>query len=330
MANQQQTDQLQTIIGTVIEYEKKSLAKRPEWGAITFDAASEDFDRIFTILNYLKVLPIKNLTDAVISTITAAINGADPILKQIDTFSIERADAPSARDNLVQQIHSLADKITTATSPWIPFLAYEKGDVSKNITALTAAVNKSEKLINDATESMMKKTEEIDEIIVRAREASASAGAAVFTADFKEESEKLSKKATGWLVVTALLAVVTIAVSVVTWFWSRAGLDQGQIWQALGSKFVTLSILITGTLWCGRIYKALMHQSTINKHRALSLQTFQAFSAATSDEQTKNAVLIETTRSIFANVPTGYISAKGTGDSDPKFIEIAKFLTSKD
>lgn len=73
-----------------------------------------------------------------------------------------------------------------------------------------------------------------------------------------------------------------------------------------------------------------MHLSTVNRHRALSLQTFQAFSHAASDESTKNAVLMEATRAVFGSVPTGFLDAKaGSSDGDLKIVEVAKTLGTK-
>ena len=88
-------------------------------------------------------------------------------------------------------------------------------------------------------------------------------------------------------------------------------------------------VLFTATLWCGKTFKALKHLSTVNRHRALSLQTFQAFSHAASDDPTKDAVLMEATRAIFGSTPTGYLDAKGGSESDLKIIEIARTLGGK-
>ncbi len=46
----------------------------------------------------------------------------------------------------------------------------------------------------------------MDDIIAKAREASAQAGAAVFSKDFDKEATKLAEKAEKWLTATALLA----------------------------------------------------------------------------------------------------------------------------
>jgi hypothetical protein len=83
-------------------------------------------------------------------------------------------------------------------------------------------------------------------------------------------------------------------------------------------------LMLSGTAWCGKIYKALMHQSAIHKLRALDLQTFQAFSHAAADDQTKDAVLLQSTRSIFADAGTGFVDTHSSQDSDLKILEIIK------
>jgi hypothetical protein len=60
----------------------------------------------------------------------------------------------------------------------------------------------------------------------------------------------------------------------------------------------------------------------------MSIQTLQAFAAAASDTQTKDAVLVEATRAVFGNVPTGYIEGPG-GDSDLKIVEVARSILPK-
>lgn len=218
----------------------------------------------------------------------------------------------------------------TDTAPWVPFLAYQKGDVAKNIENLSASVVKGNAMVEKAKNDIQKKGEQIDNIIEKAREASAAAGAAVFTKDFDKEAKQQSENAKNWLIAAACLGVFTVGIASLTWFWTYAGLDTGQLWQKIVSKVVVLSILGTATLWCGKIYKALMHQSATNRHRALSLQTFQAFVVATADPQIKDAVLLEATRSIFAIGITGYVdSGSGSTDSEARVIEIVKSCLPK-
>lgn len=330
MADTQLTNQISDSIKQTLEFKNKSLVSRPEWGTIKFINAEQDLERIFSLLSYLSILPLEYLTDQATKDIKNQIDQTKPRIEQIDKFNIEQPNATQTRDSLITQIHQSADSLYTAAAPWIPFLAYQKGDIAENIEKLSTSVSTANGMVEKAKGEIENKKKEIDDIITKAREASASAGAAVFTQDFDRESIKLSDNATRWLITTTVLGSVTLIVAVLTWFWSPTGLDTGQIWQKVASKFIILSILLTATMWCGKIYKALMHQSVINRHRALSLQTFQAFSSAASDVQTKDAVLLETTRSIFSQCMTGYVdSASASADSDARVIEIVKSIAQK-
>jgi hypothetical protein len=330
MADIQLTNQLTEAIDQTLGFKNKSLVSRPEWGAIKFTNAEQDLDRIFSLLGYLSVLPLHYLTDQATNQIKNQIVQTKPPLDQIDKFNIEQPNAPQTRDALISQIHQVADSLYTAAAAWIPFLAYQKGDVAENIEKLSMSVSTANSIVDKAKREIETKTKEIDDIVTKAREASAGAGAAVFTKDFDKEATRLSDNATKWLIAAALLGTATFIIAMLTWFWTQTGLDSGQIWQKVASKFIVLSILLTATLWCGRIYKALMHQSATNRHRALSLQTFQAFSSAASDLQTKDAVLLETTRSIFSQCMTGYMdSTTNSGDSEGRVIEIVKSIVQK-
>jgi hypothetical protein len=330
VANNQVIDQLSNNIEKILKYKDKSLVSRAEWGTIKFTNAEQDLKRIFSALSYLSILPLESLTDQAANQINNEINQTIPHLDQIDKFSIEQPNATQVRDGLITNIHQSADRFYTQTAAWIPFLAYQKGDVTANIEKLNTSVIAANKIVADAKVAIEIKSKEIEEIITKAREASAGAGAAVFTEDFNMEATLLSTRATKWLIATAILGVLTICAATLTWFWTQAGLDAGQVWQKIVSKFIILSMFLTSTFWCGRVYKALMHQSALNRHRALSLRTFQAFSAAASDVQTKDAVLLETTRSIFSQGCTGFVDAASSSvDAEARVVEIVKSVVSK-
>ena len=113
------------------------------------------------------------------------------------------------------------------------------------------------------------------------------------------------------------LALLTLASAIGSFFWPSLP-DDANGWATLRhvvAKVSVIAMLFTGTVWCGRIYRALTHQRSINRHRALSLKTFQAFVKATDDPATRDAVLMAATKSIFANVPTGFVEER-TADRD--------------
>lgn len=328
MATEEHTKPLIESIDKALSFRENDLISRSQWGSITFENARSDLDRIFTILSHLKLLPLEHLTDQAITQINNQLAEVIKHLEAIDDFNIEQANPPQVRDSLVTGVHQQADQFYTVATPWIPFLAYQKGDVSQNIEALTKSVQDANSIVQGAKNDIQNKHEEIEGIITKAREASAAAGAAVFTQDFLRESTTLETSASQWLKATAFLAIITAIAAGAMWYWVEPGLDNSQLLQKFGSKVAVLAVLFTATLWCGRIYRALMHQATTNKHRALSLQTFQAFSSAAADIQTKEAVLLETTKAIFSLSPSGYIESKGSGnEQDIRIVEFAKSPT---
>lgn len=322
MATQDQVKALQERVAAVLAFDRQTLIRREEWGSITFEKANHDYGRIFDLANYYKLLPIDVLTDATVNQVASAFEQCRGVFEQISKFNIESGNPKGTRDNLVAQIQGQADNLFTVASPWIPFLAYQSGDVQKNISTLNLNVQKAASLISAAEKDVAIKGKEIEQIIVTAREASAAAGAAVFTHDFKRQADELELRAKMWIRLTGLLAIVTLLASVGFYFYINPASSQLEVFQRIAAKLAVLGVLISSTVWCGRVYKALMHQSSSYRFKALGLQTFQAFTAGASDAQTKDAVLMETTRSIFSNHQSGYIEESSSNDT--QIIEVLK------
>ena len=170
---------------------------------------------------------------------------------------------------------------------------------------------------------------EIEPIITQARKAAAAAGTAVFTQDFKNEAKTLNDQATGGSKFTAGLGFATPVFAMAVWLFPVNGDDAAAIIQHFGGKLVTLIALFTATLCCGRTIKALKHRSTIDRHRAPSLQTVQAFAHSASADTTKAAVFMAAICAILGGAPIGFLDGKGGPQPDFKIIEIAKSLGGK-
>ena len=303
MADKQKITPLKDLIDETLKHDIEKLVSRDDWGAISFEQARQDLERIFSITGHLNLLPLQGLTDTAVDVILEALVQVGEVITRLHSFDITSDTSPAAtRDAIVTQIHIQADNYYTVASPWVPFLAYQQGDVAANIKALTSSVEEASQIVETAEENIAAKQLVIDEIVTKTREASAGAGAAVFTEDFNNESSDLKVLAEKWLRITGIFAGGTIIFALALWFLSEPVDNPWQAAQRFGARVIVLIVFFTATLWCGRIYKALMHQSTNNRHRVLSLQTFQAFSAAASDDPTKDAVLLEATRSIFTGL----------------------------
>jgi hypothetical protein len=323
MANKAIIDRLKVQNDRIIKHDKDALISRSKWGEITFEDARSDFERIYWLAHQIPTFPVEVLPDQVLNQFVSQIETVANHLDQIDQFNIQSGNPSGTRNSLASQLHSHTDNLYINCAPWIPFLAHQKGDVARNIENLTQSVRDADKIVAEAKTTIAARTDEIEKIIQAAREASAGAGAAVFTQDFENAANAQDKAAGTWLIITAGAVLVTLGTAFSMWAFTEPGLDQGQLVQKLSTKLFILALLITATVWCGRNYKALRHLATINRHRSLSIRTLQAFAHAATDPQTKDAVLMEATRAVFGNVPTGFIDGGGS-DGDLKIVEIAR------
>lgn len=325
MANEsEKVSNLKKELQRILNLDQSRLIRRQEWGTVHFEEIQMNIDRSYRIAQQLSILPIEHLSENTIDSISALASQVAVSFEQLDQLSLETAgDINSTKSHHVGSVQQSTNPFFETSAPWVPYLAYQRGDVDENIEKLTRSVKEGAEMVAAAKERIEARDTEMKEIIAKAREASAKAGAAVFTEDFENVAGKMEKSAKIWLGTTIGVAFVTVVVALGMWFWTESGLDQGQIFQKISTKMVVLAVLLTGTIWCGRNYRALKHLATINNHRAISIRTLQAFSSAAAQTQTKDAVLMEATRSVFGNVPTGFIE-QTSSDSDLKVIEVAR------
>ena len=73
-----------------------------------------------------------------------------------------------------------------------------------------------------------------------------------------------------------------------------------------------------------RNYRAQAHNYIVNKNKQNALSTFETFVKASDNDEIKNAVLLQTTKAIFSNSPSGYLKNESDDDSPTQIIEIVK------
>lgn len=323
MANEsEKVSNLKKELQRILNLDQSRLIRRREWGEFHFEEILSNIERTYRLAQQLINLPLERLLEKTIDNINALTRQVAVSFEQLDQFSLG-ISGNSDKSYHVRSIQQSTNPFFETSAPWAAYLACQRGDVEQNVQKLTRSVKEGEEMVSTAKKKIAARNTEMDEIIAKAREVSAAAGASVFTEDFKNVAGKMEKSAKNWLVATSILAFLTLGASAGLWYWTESGLDQGQIFQKIGTKMVVLAVLLTGTIWCGRNYRALKHLATINNHRAISIRTLQAFSGAAAQTQTKDAVLMEATRAVFGNVPTGFIG-QTSSDSDLKVIEVAR------
>jgi hypothetical protein len=325
MANDNRIKQLRKTLKDVLSYQNKEMiTRREEWGPISFVAAEKEIKTTFKLANDLLNLPLEYLSDQTADEISTSLANLLPQLKEIDSFTIAAGDPSNRCKGIVDQIHHRVNIIYSSVAIWIPYLAYQRGDVSENIAKLASILEEARQKADLGIAQIEAKNKEVASVLVKVREVAAEAGAAVFTEDFQREADANRVNSWWWLSGTIILGLSALGIAIFAYYDDYSQYTTAlSLWPKLACRFLLLSLCFTAAMWCGRIYMATRHLSILNRHRALSLKTFQAFSAAASDSHTKDAVLLETTHSIFGNVSTGLIGDSCNSESEPNIIQIA-------
>lgn len=325
MASEEQVKKLLGLINELTEIEISDLIYDKDWGSINFESATKDLERLYALCNHFKVLPLDQLPDDIAVQIT---NEGTPIFQTVNNireFTIEQANPSGIRDQYINEVKANVDRFYKPAHIYVPYLAYQKGEIQSNIKQLTSSVSDAKELLESTEKDVSNQKDEIIKIVNAAREASASVGVAHFTADFDTEASNMETQATVWLKVTAALGVLSLVATLYFLFSEPDLTSTVNAIQYVSSKILVLVLLITGTLWCGNMYKAAKHQAAANRFKGNSLKTFQAFVNATDDNGIRDAVLIETTRAIFSESATGYINNDSSGtEKSTKIVEVVK------
>lgn len=261
---------------------------------------------------------------AVATTVHACLN-------EIASFSLESSSPSETRDDIVNRLNAAVEALFPHFGPWLPFLAYRRGDIQDSLHKLQSAITEAQTELATAKSFVETKKTEVDGIISATKMAAAEVGVQSFTQDFDGQSTKAKEDSIKWLSASIILAIMTIisAFVFIKYLMPDANASLSLIIQITITKVVTLSVLFTATLWCSNIYKALKHQQSINSHRAHSLKTFQAFVESTNDVTVRDAILLEAAHSIFTMGATGFIDpAAESKNNSSKIVEIMKSSTS--
>ena len=323
MLNELRRKALNGHIQQLLKFEDKNLVRRPEWGYITFESVESKIKQALDIARKLSELDLRYIPDIDADKIVRSCNKVGGLLAFINLFDVTEYDNPDeTRDKHCKDMVSSVEELTRNTKHWITYLPFQRGDMESQLEKLREFESQSQDLLNKITSDAKTRQDQVEEILSSIREAAAEAGIGAFNTEFINEDESIRKRAIYWLVLTVVLAISCLVV--VGWsVMVRADIQNE--WTLINMQMTKWSVLVVlglSTFWCGRMYRALMHQSTINRQKAIGLQTFQAFTKAATDASTKDAVLLATTNFKFGSHPTGMLDQRTSIEAHrPKYLK---------
>lgn len=333
-------NELKSLITGCLGYDKEKIINNPnQWGNLTFEDIKSEIESLFDILQQLNNLPINLLPSDIVHQAAQHLQQVIDFLGKINEFNLQHEQQPPAniRTDYSARLAAAINNFQKTIIPYIPYLhskALKVDDYQKEKEQIEQLKKSTSEVLEKIYERraeiehlLESSKNEIGNILESTKNLTAASGVSRHKNLFSEEATNNVKESYWWLLAVILLSSTCIATSLgsllLPFFFPM--LNDLEWWQILSSKIFVLALLLGLIFGCLRIYKAKLHQASVNKHRANALGTFDTFVNAATDQSIKDAVLMETTKAIFALSSSGYI--KGEGDSAPdgaKIIEITR------
>ncbi|WP_425403438.1 hypothetical protein [Hwanghaeella sp.] len=208
------------------------------------------------------------------------------------------------------RIHDLQETLKKANKVLVDAQAR-----SENILSEAAAM--SQKIIKQVNDDAAGARLETEQALNQARKIAAEKAIAPYTHSFSEAADNWGTGAKAWLFVASALLVGTGA-------WAYLGLVKsipqlegvGPLVQYFSSRLLITILLVSAVWWSARQYRVAMHQKTLNQHKADALRSFEAFIEATNSNDVRDAVILQTSQTIFGQASTGFLEGNREGSID--------------
>lgn len=248
-------------------------------------------------------------------------------LNNLKTFNPSRENSAAIRSSYMATVQNTLEEWKDASLPIFTLIALQKTQTS-DLSEIELLKQELRLTVNQSTAALQSKMEQIEEVLKTARAAAGTTGINAYNVIFGEEARFHFEEAKKWFKYLIFILTLTIVVAGALFslmFWEKISESTFNSVQFTVSKIVILAIFLVAVSVCIRNYKAHKHNSIVNKHRQNALATFETFvKAAGNDEQTKNAILLQATQSIFSNQNTGYNNSENEGEVTNRIVEIIK------
>jgi len=323
-------NELQTVLGELAKWKASALARKELGSDLSFESGVVYFSRLLRLFHALDDADLSDLPYPKIASITAVANQTRDLFLNIAGFSVSKyANNPiSQRDSFINQARDSYDSVFEYVAPAVAFTIRKGTDFEKLEEQAKEVVGRIEASAEENEKTLKAARENAELVVQEVRRIAQEAGVSQHAIHFKDEADRQEESAKPWLYSTIGIAAFTVGAGsllLLRYLWVVPTLTPSQSVQVAIPKIFVFSVLLSATVWAGRTYRAFRHNAVVNRHRQNALATFQAFAKAASDDETKNAVLLQATQCIFSPQQTGYISGEPEG-APPQVLEIVRSL----
>lgn len=323
-------ESLQNVLTSLNEVKPEYLAQTDRLGTeLNFEDGVPYFRRILKLYQDLSECNLDYIPLRKISELTQYATELSQKITGLTNFSPTNSSNPlETRNSLMNYFKDGYDAHFNMVVPIITYSRLNQTDFGTLKHEAEKQLKMIETVVQEVKTIGQQVATEAEDILNKARQASAEVGISHHSAHFQNEANYHSRAATKWLFTTIALGIVTVLWGLFSFKLLHTPVSNPpktiEIVQTFASKLIVLSALYYILVWSAKNFNAHRHNFVVNKHRQNALSTFETFVAAASDVDTKNAVLLQATQSIFSAQPSGYILKDSDNESPNKVIEILR------
>jgi hypothetical protein len=323
-----QLDSLLTHADRIAEHSIEDLIGKSRLGDLSLDLAEPLFRQVQAMVAEIRQVPIELVPETTLQNIIRAVKEASERFAAVKSFSpADQGNPREHRDLLLKRLRESHEALFNALALSIAYLRTSPG-LLLLIESKAADASRSIAEHAKTVEGRLADTQrEAESILESLRRAAGAVGVSQHAIHFLHQATEHKRAATAWLAATLASAVLGLGGAVMLLYFALTG--HADYTTASGvqlaiAKLLAFSLLYFIAIVCAKNYGAHRHNYVVNKHRQNALSTFEAFAKATTDEGTRNAVLLRSTEAIFSPLATGYGHSDAEGPPTPQILEIIR------
>lgn len=326
-------NKLEQELAKLAEITPASLVRTEELGRqLDFSKGTVVFERVLGLFKSLKEANLDNVSHQTLTNLASQAEDANGRFRQIKDFNANQGNPAGTRDSLIQSLGDHYHHYFENISPIVAYAVRRGTDFERLETEARQSVTALQSFRLEQEQKATVMLADIQSTLDKVRRAAAEVGVAQHSIHFKEQADEHLARGKKWLIATVIFGAVTllyaIAVGVYYIVWNPQ-VTPGLAVQLGIAKLFVFSVLYFATLWSAKLFKSHWHNYVVNKHRQNALSSFETFVKAAADDQTKNAVLVQATKSIFSQVHSGFVTGEPDGGPTPQILEIVRSVTGQ-
>lgn len=318
------TGRLRQEMAEVLSFSDEVL--RNDLGPFSLEEGRFWFERTQAILKLASDGPLQELLRNRLNEILSAVANVKNALETMRAFDPTKPEPPSQnpverKQSLLNSLRDNCINLHGVLLPALPYLMLRSVDL---VALQAASQSQIQSLITTSKNELDQAQEQAKQTLDALRTAAGQTGVSKYATVFQNEANSHSRHSWGWAIAATVFGAIAAEYTILSVEpHIRAVIAESEKTSSPGlliplaiSRLILVSILYVALVWCLRNFSASRHNAVVNRHRQNALSTFEAFvKAAEGDAQTKNAVLLQATQSIFSPQSSGYLKADNEAPS---------------